>query len=49
MEVKVFTFGETQKKTHTHTQVTHISKKLMMMNKSTTNNVAKTKVIVNLQ
>jgi len=33
MEVKVFTFGETQKKTHTHTQVTHISKKLMMMNK----------------
>ncbi len=30
MEVKVFTFGETQKKTHT--QVTHV-RKMMMMNK----------------
>jgi len=31
IEVKVFTFGETQKKTHT--QVTHVRKMLMMMNK----------------
>jgi hypothetical protein len=30
MEVKVFTFGKAWKKTHT--QVTHISKMLMMMN-----------------
>ncbi len=30
MEVKVFTFGEAQKKART--QVTHISKMLMMMN-----------------